>query len=90
MNDNKNANQVPQVATEDQKKALQFIQLLMGNKQQEVSILKRLEQIGIQVRQVPVMLDEEPVDCIVIPVQELMTKEWAMMSGIPVGESDDQ
>lgn len=61
--------------------AIQFMQMLAGRGQEYVPVLKSLKQIGVKPKTMTVMVGDEPTDCIVIPVQELMSKEWAHMSG---------
>lgn len=45
-------------------------------------IVKALEELGIEIRLKPVMIGEETVDCLVIPAQELLIKEYQAMSGV--------
>lgn len=54
-------------------------------------IVKALEDIGMQLRVMPVMIGDETVDCIVIPAEELMRNEYQYITGVkfnykPVGE----
>ena len=54
-------------------------------------IVKALEDIGMQLRVMPVMIGDETVDCIVIPAEELMRYEYQYITGVkfnykPVGE----
>jgi hypothetical protein len=46
-----------------------------------VSVLKSLEDIGLEPKMMTVTIADEPVDCFVIPMQELIYKEWQRMSG---------
>jgi hypothetical protein len=57
------------------------MQMLAGRGQEYVPILKSLRQIGVEPKIMTVMVGDEPTDCIVIPQMELMSKEWAHMSG---------
>jgi hypothetical protein len=61
--------------------ALKFIEMLAGRGQEYVPILKSLKAIGIEPKVMTVMIGDEPTDCIVISQQELMSKEWARLSG---------
>lgn len=45
-------------------------------------IVKALEELGIKVRVMPVMIGDEPVDCLVIPTQELVIKEYQLLTGV--------
>jgi hypothetical protein len=45
-------------------------------------IMKALEQIGIEPKVMPVMIGDMPIDCVVIPAQELLVKEYAILSGV--------
>lgn len=54
-------------------------------------IVKALEDIGMEVIVKSVMIGDEPVDCIVIPAEELMRNEYQYITGVkfnykPVGE----
>lgn len=76
---NKAANPAEQsVDTAQREQAMKFMQMLAG-KSQYVPILKALKEIGVKPRKMAVMIGDEPMDCIVIPEQELMSKEWAHM-----------
>jgi hypothetical protein len=55
--------------------------LFKGKPSAYVSVLKSLEDIGLEPKIMPVIIADEPVDCFVIPVQELIYKEWQRMSG---------
>lgn len=45
-------------------------------------IMKALGQLGIEPRVMPVMIGDMPIDCLVIPAQELLVKEYAILSGV--------
>ena len=54
-------------------------------------IVKALEDIGMKLTVMPVMIGDEPVDCIVIPAEDLMRMEYQYITGVkfnykPVGE----
>lgn len=70
----------PPMDDHQREQAMKFMQMLAGRGQEYVPILKSLRQIGIEPKIMPVTIGDEPVDCIVIPQQELMNKEWARMS----------
>lgn len=44
-------------------------------------LAKSLEAAGIKPRVMDIMLEDQPVECLVIPVQELIYKEWKHMTG---------
>lgn len=46
-----------------------------------VPIGKSLEAISMDVKIMDIMIGDEPVECLVIPVDELMRKEWIQMGG---------
>ena len=50
-------------------------------KQEYVPVLKALEFVGVNYRVIDVTIGGEAVESVVIPVDELMYKEWAFMSG---------
>lgn len=50
---------------------------------------KSLEAIGLQPKRMFVTVGDEPVDCIVIPVEDLMRLEWLHMGGgIPLDNQE--
>jgi hypothetical protein len=71
----------PPVDEAQREQAMKFMQMLAGKGQEYVPILKSLRQIGIEPKIMPVMIGDEPTDCLVIPQHELMLKEWSRMSG---------
>jgi hypothetical protein len=74
---------------QDQERAVQagaeigkgIASLFKGKEKPYTSILKSLDQIGLTPKIMDVLIGEEPVSCFVIPVQELVFKEWQLMSG---------
>ncbi len=56
-------------------------QLFQGKEKPYVPVTKSLEQIGLEPRIMDVMLGDQPVECFVIPAQELVYKEWQHMTG---------
>lgn len=56
-------------------------QLFKGREQPYTPVTKSLDQIGLEPRIMDVMIGEEPVQCFVIPCQELVYKEWQHMTG---------
>lgn len=86
-----------QPPTQEQQEAMKRVGeglggLFKGRQQPYTPITKSLEQIGIGVNIQPVMIGEDPVDCVVIPVNELIYKEWQHMTGgnlIPQDERED-
>lgn len=54
-----------------------------GQRREEkyVPVTKSLKQIGLDPRIMDVMIGEQPVQCFVIPCQELVYKEWQHMTG---------
>jgi hypothetical protein len=63
-----------------------LMSLLKGMKPEYVPITKQLESIGIDPLVETIALHDGPTECLVIPVQELMKKEWLRMSGHPLGQ----
>lgn len=57
-------------------------QLFQSKTQPHRPLIKTLGDLGIRVRVMPVMIGDEPVDCLVIPAQELLVKEYQLLSGI--------
>lgn len=49
-------------------------------------IMKSLDKMGITVHFMPVMVGDEPTDCVVIPVSELIVKEYQYMTGVNITE----
>jgi hypothetical protein len=47
-------------------------------------IIKSLEKIGLNPKVMPVTIGGEEVDCIVMPIELLMLKEYQYMSGVDV------
>lgn len=56
--------------------------LFSGKPPTHMPILKALGNLGIEVRIKTVMIGEQPTDCVVIPTQELLVKEYALLSGV--------
>ena len=79
----RNASNIPPQATDEQRKqALDFLQKVIGDRQSQYKPLNKiLEEIGIKPHVLAVMIGDEPVECLVIPVQELMMKEYKFMTG---------
>jgi hypothetical protein len=61
--------------SEEQKKALQMLSQLT-QAANERSVLKHLQEIGVDVRFGDVTVDDKLQRCMVIPLQELVEKEW--------------
>lgn len=86
-----------QLTDEQRRQAMELIQNLANAKAQANAhkpIISALGDLGIEVRVMTVMIGEEPTDCLVIPTQELLMKEYEKMSGVsptqfmqPKGES---
>jgi hypothetical protein len=69
-------------ATPEQKEALGKLgNLFKGRVAQYQPILKSLEMIGIEQQIMTVMIADVPVECIIIPLQELIFREWRQLSG---------
>ena len=77
------------VNAHQREQAMQLLKMMAGNNNspQYQPVLKSLKAIGVKIRKMTVMVGEEPEDCIVIPVQELMSREWAHLNEI---EETDQ
>jgi hypothetical protein len=58
-------------------------QMLKGarGEQEYTPVLKALKSIGVEPAIMTVMIKDEPIECVVIPVDELRNKEWLHMSG---------
>jgi len=56
---------------------------LFNGKPKYTSVIKSLEEIGIEPVIQPTMVpgNSEPVECLVIPLQDLVFKEWQIMGG---------
>lgn len=52
-----------------------------GREDKYVPVTKSLKQIGLEPKIMDIMVGEEPVQCFVIPCQELVYKEWQHMTG---------
>jgi len=50
---------------------------------------KSLGDLGIEPKIMDIMLGDEPVECMVIPLKELIYKEWYKMSG-GINKPDDE
>lgn len=75
-------------ANEEQKKQItQFIQMLMDKlKPQHKPILNSLKELGIPTRVKSTVINGTQMDCLVIPIDELMRKEYMHMSGVDMSE----
>lgn len=80
----------PQQDPERQSGLASLAGMLKGKPQQYTSILKSLEVIGMPPRIMDVTLGDEPVECLVIPVQEMIYKEWQRMSEATLPESEQE
>lgn len=66
----------------EQKEALAKLgNLFKGRAPQYQPILKSLEMLGIEQNIMTVMIADVPVECLVIPLQELIFREWRQLSG---------
>ena len=67
------------VDSAQREQALRFLQMMAGKggATAHQPILKSLKDIGVKIRKMTVMIDDKPEECIVVPLQELMSKEWA-------------
>jgi isocitrate dehydrogenase len=50
---------------------------------------KSLTDLGIEPKIMDIMIADEPVECMVIPLKELIYKEWFKMSG-GINKSEDE
>jgi len=72
----------PQPPTQQQLEAFsRLTQILKGGPQEYVPVLKSLDKIGADYKITDVKLGDETVECVVIPLSELMYREWTHMSG---------
>jgi hypothetical protein len=74
---------VPNQPTDEQRQiAADFVKHLIQGRTGQFSykpIIKALAEIGIEPNIMTVMIGDDPIDCLVIPTQELMTKEYKYM-----------
>lgn len=61
--------------------ALQRLSTIM-RPQEKTPILKALAEMGVDVKYMTVMIGDIPIDSVVIPLQELMLKEYQYLSGV--------
>jgi len=80
LNDNPATHHVQEQQRAQVMSALQKMAGLMSAQQK--TVLKALGEMGIRYYFVPVMIDDVPTDCVVIPKDELMRKEYAYISGL--------
>jgi hypothetical protein len=66
--------------------------IMRGSQKQEYTpVLKSLEAIGVEYKVIDVMLGDVPTECVVIPLQDLMYREWSHMSATkPQGEESNE
>jgi hypothetical protein len=62
-------------------KLAKMLQQARGEGQAYTPIMKSLDAIHVEYKIIDVMLNDEPVECVVIPMKDLMYREWAHMSG---------
>lgn len=69
----------------NRQEALKFMQQMMQQKKDEhVPIVKSLEQMGIRTRTMTVMVGDMPQECLIIPIAELVQREYEFMSHVNV------
>lgn len=77
---------VKQEPTDEQRKmAAEFVKHLISGKTGQSAykpIIKALAEIGIEPNIMLVTIGDEPTECVVIPTQELMVKEYKHMTTI--------
>jgi hypothetical protein len=66
---------------QQQQDAVKKLGGLFNKERPYTPLAKSLEAAHIKPRVMDIMLGEEPVECLVIPVQELIYKEWKHMTG---------
>lgn len=72
---------------------MEQLRALAGQQQQRpawTSVFKRVEALGIRLRIMPVMLSDEPVKCLVLPVDQLIMAEYKEMSGVDPASLQEQ
>lgn len=88
-----------QTPTSEQFEAFsKLAQMLRGARgdQEYTPIIKTLKMIGIEpeTQEIQLEVDGEVVECLIIPIKELMAKEWQHMSGrqsnLQRGEPNDK
>jgi hypothetical protein len=69
--------------TEEQMQAFAKLASIMkgSQKQEYIPVMKALEAIQVDYKIIDVMLGDEPTECVVIPLKDLMYREWCHMSG---------
>jgi hypothetical protein len=70
--------------TEEQLAAFgKLAQMMKGARSEPeyVPIMKSLEAIHVNYKIIDVMLGDIPTECLVVPLQDLMYREWTHMSG---------
>lgn len=82
MSNNTRPFQQGQTPTPEQFEAFgKLAQMLKGAKSEYMPIMKALEAIHVDYKIIDVMLGDVPTECLVIPLQDLMYREWSHMSG---------
>jgi hypothetical protein len=79
--------------TEEQMKAFAKLASIMkgSQKQEYIPVMKSLEAIQVDYKIIDVMLGDEPTECVVIPLKDLMYREWCHMSGQgPKAQGEDK
>lgn len=61
-----------------------FAGLLGGGKKNYIGVHKSLETIGMIPKVMHVTIADEPIECLVIPMDELIVKEWKYLTGYTV------
>jgi hypothetical protein len=73
---------IPAPPAQQQQDAMKKLGGLFGNKEKQYSpIVKSLTAANIKPRVMDIMIGDEPTECLVIPVQELIYKEWKHITG---------
>ena len=82
MADNTRPFQQGQPPTQEQFEAFgKLARILKGGQQEYTPIMKALQAINVDYKIVDVMLGDEPTECLVIPLKDLMYREWCHISG---------
>lgn len=72
---------VPTQITPEQKEALGKLGNILNRPKPYTPVTKSLDAAGITPRIMVININDKPMDCMVIPIEELVYKEWVHMTG---------
>ena len=70
-----------QPPSQEQLEAFSRITKMLKGSQEYVPVMKSLDAIKVDYKVIDVMLGDTPTECLVVPLQDLMYREWCHMSG---------